>query len=226
MRAPAAGPAVPDRATLDAELAAGLVALGLPGDDALRAKLLDYLDLLVRWNATYNLTAVREPQAMVARHLLDSLAIAPYVHGDRVADLGTGAGLPGVPLAILQPQRRFELVEANGKKARFLRECARRLPLPNVVVVEARAEGAHPPERVPCVVARALAALPELVRLAEPWLAPGGELLAMKGPGHEDERRGLAAGWMVAATHGITVPGLDAGRFLVVLKQARVGEPG
>jgi 16S rRNA (guanine527-N7)-methyltransferase len=226
MRAPAAGPAVSDRATLDAELAAGLAALGLPGEAALRAKLLDYLELLARWNTTYNLTAVREPQAMVARHLLDSLAIAPHVHGDAIADLGSGPGLPGIPLAILFPARRVLLVEANGKKARFLRECARRLPLPNVEVVEARAEGAHPVARVPCVVARALAALPELVRLAEPWLAPGGKLLAMKGPGHEDERRGLAAGWVVEATHGITVPGLDAGRFLVVLKQARVGEPG
>jgi 16S rRNA (guanine527-N7)-methyltransferase len=217
---------VTDRATLDAELAAGLAALGLPVDDGLRARLLDYLDLLVRWNGTYNLTAVREPQAMVARHLLDSLAIAPFVTGDRVADLGTGAGLPGIPLAILQPRRRYVLVEANGKKARFLRECARRLPLANVEVVEARAEGAQPSGRVPCVVARALAALPELARLAEAWLAPDGELLAMKGPGHEDEQRGLPAGWRVVATHGITVPGLDAGRFLVVLKQARVGEPG
>jgi len=214
---------VSDRATLDAELAAGLAALGLPDDAGLRAKLLDYLALLVRWNATYNLTAVREPQAMVARHLLDSLAIARYVTGDRVADLGTGPGLPGIPLAILQPHRRFELVEANGKKARFLRECVRRLPLPNASVVEARAEGAQPGDRVPCVVARALAALPELVRLAEPWLAPGGELLAMKGPGHEDERRGLPPGWQVVATHRITVPGLDAGRFLVVLKQAGAG---
>ncbi len=212
-----------DRATLDTELAAGLSALGLTGDAAMRAKLLDYLDLLVRWNATYNLTAVREPQAMVSRHLLDSLAIAPFVHGPALADLGTGPGLPGIPLAIAFPHRHVVLVEANGKKARFLRECVRRLPLPNAVVVEARAEGAHPDQRVPCVVARALAALPQLARLAEPWLAPGGELLAMKGPGHEDELRGLPAGWIVAATHGITVPGLDAGRFLVVLKQAGAG---
>ncbi len=211
-----------DRPTLDAQLAAGLDALGIAVDAAARARLVDYIELLARWNATYNLTAVRDPAEMVTRHLLDSLAIAPFVTGDRVADLGTGAGLPGVPLAILQPQRRFELVEANGKKARFLREVVRRLPLPNAEVVEARAEGGHA-SPVPCVVARALAALPELVRLATPWLAPDGELLAMKGPGWEDERRGLPPGWSVTASHAIHVPGLDAGRFLVVLKQAGAG---
>lgn len=209
-----------DRVALDAQLAAGLAGLGLPGDAGLRSRLLDYLDLLVRWNATYNLTAVRVPQAMVARHLLDSLAVAPHVRAGTLADLGTGPGLPGIPLAILFHERHVLLVEANGKKARFLRECARRLPLPNVTVVEARAEGAQPAPRVPCVVARALAALPDLARLAGPWLAPGGELLAMKGPGHEEEQRGLPPGWIVAATHPIAVPGLDAGRFLVVLKQA------
>lgn len=211
-----------DRPALEAQLAAGLDALGIAVDADARAKLVDYVELLARWNATYNLTAVREPAEMVTRHLLDSLAIAPFVTGDRVADLGTGAGLPGVPLAILQPRRRFELVEANGKKARFLREAVRRLPLPNAEVIEARAEGAHPTP-VPCVIARALAALPELATLAGHWLAPGGELLAMKGPGWEDEQRGLPAGWFVAATHRITVPGLDAGRFLVVLKQAGAG---
>jgi 16S rRNA (guanine527-N7)-methyltransferase len=214
---------VPDRAELDAELGAGLALLGVPADDAVRGRLLDYVDLLARWNATYNLTAVREPQAMVSRHLLDSLAIAPFIDSDAVADLGTGPGLPGIPLAIARPGLRVVLVEANGKKARFLREAVRRLDLATVEVVEARAEGRHPAVRLTRVVARALAALPELVRLADPWLAEGGRLLAMKGPGHEDERRGLPAGWQVEATHGITVPGLDAGRFLVVLKRA--GDP-
>lgn len=212
-----------DRAALDAELAAGLAALGLPLDAAARGQLLDYVELLARWNATYNLTAVREPQAMLARHLLDSLAILPHLDADAVADLGTGPGLPGIPLAVARPGLRVVLVEANGKKARFLREAVRRLGLSSVTVIEARAEGAHPAEPLPRVVARALAALPELVRLADPWLAAGGRLLAMKGPGHEDERRGLPAGWQVEATHGITVPGLDAGRFLVVLKRA--GDP-
>jgi len=211
---------VTDRSTLDASLAAGIQTLGLDVAAAARARLLDYLELLVRWNATYNLTAVREPAQMVPRHLLDSLAIAPYVHGQTIADLGTGAGLPGIPLAIVAPQRRVLLVEANGKKARFLREAARRMSLDNVEIVQARAEGADCAAPLDCVVARALAPLPELARLAARWLAPAGELLAMKGPGWEDERIGLPAGWSVLASHRITVPGLDAGRFLVVLRQS------
>ncbi len=218
---PAVGEArVTDRSSLDASLATGIDALALAvGADA-RARLLDYLELLVRWNATYNLTAVREPAQMVPRHLLDSLAIARYVHGDLIADLGTGAGLPGIPLAIAAPHRRVLLVEANGKKARFLREAVRRLALDNVEVLQTRAEGAERAAPLQCVVARALAPLPELVRLATRWLAPTGELLAMKGPGWEDERIGLPGGWRVCASHTITVPGLDAGRFLVVLRQS------
>jgi 16S rRNA (guanine527-N7)-methyltransferase len=212
-----------DRSTLDRALAAGIDALRLELAPPARGLLLDYLALLERWNGTYNLTAVREPADMVPRHLLDSLAIAPFVHGSTLADLGSGPGLPGIPLAIAFPDRRVLLVEANGKKARFLREAVRRLSLANVEVVEARAEGANPVERVPCVVARAVAALPELVQLAAHWLAADGELLAMKGPGYEDELRGLPVSWRIVATHGITVPGLDAGRVLVVLKQAGSG---
>jgi 16S rRNA (guanine527-N7)-methyltransferase len=219
---------VSDPNALDIQLGAGLHALGLALDAGARAKLIDYVGLLERWNATYNLTAVREPSEMITRHLLDSLAIAPFVTGSTLADLGTGPGLPGVPLAIADPQRRVFLVEANGKKARFLREVVRRLPLPNATVVEARAEGAQPAARVDCVVARAVAAIPVLASLAEHWLLPGGVLLAMKGPDFADEQRGLPAGWQIDATHRITVPGLDAGRFLVVLKQAvpKQAEPG
>lgn len=212
-----------DRQSLDVELAAGLSRLGFADDAALRARLLDYLELLQRWNRTYNLSAVREPQAMVSRHLLDSLAVAPFVRGDSLADLGSGAGLPGIPLALFFPHLRVLLVEANGKRARFLRECQRRLPLPNARVIEARAQGAHPDQPAALVVARAVAALPELVRLAEPWLRTDGELLALKGPGYEDELRRLPAGWRAIATHPISVPGLDAGRFLVVLKRAEAG---
>lgn len=200
-------------------LVAGTVALGLALGDAQHDALLDYLALLARWNATYNLTAVREVEAMIERHLLDSLAIVPHVREARVADLGTGAGLPGIPLAIARPDVQVVLVESNGKKARFLREAQRQLALANVVVREARAESGKPGE-VDAVVARALAALPDLAALAAHWLAAGGTLYAMKGPGHEDELRLLAPGWAHPRTERLAVPGLDADRYLVVLKRS------
>ena len=203
---------------LRAPLEAGLAALGLALAPAQVDALLDYLALLSRWNAVYNLTAVRDPREMVVRHLLDSLAIAPHVRGADIADLGSGAGLPGIPLAIADRDRHVYLVESNGKKARFLREVLRRLELANATVIEARAESAPVPSPSGAVTARALAALPELALLAGRWLAPGGALYAMKGPDHRDEVAALPAGWSVAATHRLAIPGLDADRWLVVLK--------
>lgn len=205
-------------AAIEAALRAGLARLDLALDDDRVARLVDYLRLLARWNQAYNLTAVRDPAAMVPRHLLDSLVVLPHVTAPAIADLGTGPGLPGIPLAIARPGLRVALVESNGKKARFLREAVRRLGLADIEVVEARAEqgpGARP--RVDQVVSRALAALPELCRLAEHWLAPGGHLLAMKGPGWREEQVGLPPGWRVEAAHDLAVPGLEAGRHLVIL---------
>jgi len=200
-------------------LESGTAALGLALASAQHDVLLDYLALLARWNAAYNLTAVRDTNEMVPRHLLDSLAIVAHVRESRVADLGSGAGLPGIPLAIARPDVHVALVESNGKKARFLREAQRRLGLANVDVREARAEAGRPGE-VEAVVARALAALPELAKLAAHWLAPGGALYAMKGPGYQEELREIGPGWSHAATERLTVPGLDADRYLVVLKRS------
>lgn len=207
-----------DPAMIEAVLREGLGRLGLALDDERIARLVDYLRLLARWNQAYNLTAVRDPAAMVPRHLLDSLVVLPHVTAPSIADLGTGPGLPGIPLAIARPGLRVALVESNGKKVRFLREAVRRLGLPEVEVVEARAEqGPGPRPRAGQVVSRALAALPVLCRLAKPWLAPGGRLLAMKGPGWRDELVGLPAGWRVETIHDLSVPGLEAGRLLVIL---------
>ncbi len=208
---------------LRAPLESGLAALGLTLAPAQVDALLDYVALLARWNAVYNLTAVREPREMVTRHLLDSLGIAPHLAGTALADLGSGAGLPGIPLAIAEPARRVFLVESNGKKARFLREVVRRLALGNAHVIEARAESAAVPEPVHAVTARALAALPELAALAARWLAPGGALYAMKGPDHRDEIAALPPGWSVAATHRLAIPGLDGDRWLVVVKPSPSG---
>ena len=206
--------------TLRPELAAGLEALGLPA--ALATPLLAYLALLARWNATYNLTAIRDPRDMVAKHLLDSLAMQPFVRGLRtLADLGTGPGLPGIPLAIATPALQVTLVESNGKKARFLREAARQLGLGNVQVAESRIEAFRPGTHFDAITARALATLPLILELGGHLPGPGGRLLAMKGVVPDEEIATLPAGWRLAAVHPLRVPGLDAERHLVEVARDR-----
>ncbi|MBS0571037.1 MAG: 16S rRNA (guanine(527)-N(7))-methyltransferase RsmG [Proteobacteria bacterium] len=209
---------LPDRATLYARLAAGLAELGLtPGVDACE-RLLDYLELLARWNAAYNLTAVRDPGEMVTRHLLDSLAVARLVRGDSLADLGTGAGLPGIPLAILAPERQHVLIDSNGKKARFLREAVRTLALDNVRVEQARVEDAS--GQYDCITARAFATLGQMLCLGGHLLAPGGTWLALKGQLSKDEVLGIPAGFAVVSVVALEVPGLGASRQVAIIKRS------
>ncbi len=197
-------------------LETGLAELGLA--PSLVDPLLAYLTLLQRWNATYNLTAIRDPQQMVVLHLLDSLAMAPHVAGlASLADLGTGPGLPGIPLAIAHPGLQVTLVESNGKKARFLREAVRQLGLGNARVAESRAEALDEPGQHAAITARALATLPDIVAVGGHLLAPGGRLLAMKGVRPDEEIAALPAGWRVEAVHPLRVPELAAERHLVVV---------
>lgn len=205
--------------SLRSDLDAGLRALAL--EPALAAPLLDYLALLARWNATYNLTAIRDPREMVGKHLLDSLAMQPFVRGiATLADLGTGPGLPGIPLAIATPSLHVTLVESNGKKARFLREAARQLKLANVSVAESRIEAFKPAATFDAITARALATLPLILELGGHLPGPDGRLLAMKGVLPNDEIAALPTGWRVAAVHPLQVPGLDAERHLVEVVRA------
>ena len=200
-------------------LEAGLAQLSL--EPVLAGPLLDYLALLARWNATYNLTAVRDPAEMVPRHLLDSLAMQPFVRGiATLADLGTGPGLPGIPLAIATPGLQVTLVESNGKKARFLREAVRQLGLGNVRVAESRIEAFRPGHTFDAITARALATLPQIIALGGHLLAPGGRLLAMKGVHPAEEIAALPEGWAAGAIHPLRVPGLDAERHLVEIVRA------
>ena len=194
--------------------------LGVPLDERAIERLVAYLDLLARWNKTYNLTAVRDPDEMIDRHIADSLAIVPKLPAGSLADLGSGAGLPGVIVAIAQPERPVFLVESNGKKARFLREVRRTLGLDAVTVVEARAEAPHPAQPVALVTARALADLSDLVRLAAPWLGAAGELWAMKSRAADAEIAALPADWTVVRVIDLAVPGLAAERNLVVIRRA------
>ena len=191
----------------------GLAALGL--DRALAAPLLEYLALLLRWNRTYNLTAIRDPDEMVVRHLLDSLAMQAYVQPGALADLGTGPGLPGIPLAIARADVQVTLVESNGKKARFLREAVRQLKLGNARVAEARAEAVDEPGAYAQITARAMDTLAGILEVGGHLLAPGGRLLAMKGVNPVEEIAALPPGWTTLAVHPLAVPGLGAERHLV-----------
>jgi 16S rRNA (guanine527-N7)-methyltransferase len=204
---------------LRAELDAGLATLGL--EATLAGPLLAYLALLDRWNRTYNLTAIRDPRAMVSLHLLDSLALHPFVRGiGNLADLGSGAGLPGIPLAIAFPALQVTLVESNGKKARFLREAVRMLGLGNARSAESRAQALAQPGAFDAITARAMASLADLLAAGAHLLRPGGRLLAMKGALPAAEIAALPAGWQVEAAHPLAVPGLDAERHLVVVGRA------
>ncbi len=208
----------PNAAALRAELETGLDALGL--DRALATPLLDYLALLQRWNATYNLTAIRDPRQMVSLHLLDSLAMHPHLEGiGTLADLGTGPGLPGIPLALARPDLRVTLVESSGKKARFLREAVRSLRLGNARVAESRAEALDEPGAYDAITARALATLPDILAVGGHLPSPGGRLLAMKGVRPDAEIAALPPGWRLQAVHPLQVPGLAAERHLVVVER-------
>jgi 16S rRNA (guanine527-N7)-methyltransferase len=201
------------------DLDVGLRALHL--DAALAEPLTRYLALLLRWNAAYNLTAIRDPREMVTKHLLDSLAMAPFVAAlPSLADLGTGAGLPGIPLAIATPGLRVTLVESNGKKARFMREALRTLGLGNAEVAESRIEALDRPGQFAAITARALATLPQILALGGHLLAPDGVLLAMKGARPDDEIAALPVGWALREIHPLNVPGLGADRHLVTVERA------
>jgi 16S rRNA (guanine527-N7)-methyltransferase len=189
------------------------VALTSSQSDAL-LKLVDELEL---GNAQFNLTAIRDRLGMLRKHVLDSLSLEPYLRGNRVADVGTGAGFPGLPLAIVNPQRRFTLIEATGKKARFAERTAQQLRCDNVQVVHARAEGYRPVELFDTVTARALSSLADFAAYAGHLCAPGGRLLAMKGKRPDEEISALPKSFRVLAVHRLRVPGLDDERHLVEL---------
>ncbi|HEX7342373.1 MAG TPA: 16S rRNA (guanine(527)-N(7))-methyltransferase RsmG [Rhodanobacteraceae bacterium] len=205
------------RPTLERRLRAGIDALCVAVSADTVSRLLDYLDLLARWNASFNLTAVRDPASMVTRHLLDSLAILPFLEGATAADLGSGAGLPGIPLAIAVPERQWLLVDSNGKKARFLRTAVRELKLANVRVAQQRVEDLD--GVFDCITARAFASLPDMLAWGGHLLTANGVWLAMKGQHSAEELAALPAGFRVITDVPLAVPGLDAERRLVVLRR-------
>jgi 16S rRNA (guanine527-N7)-methyltransferase len=202
-------------------LAAGTRDIGIALDAAAGDSLLKLVDELELGNAQFNLTAIRDRPGMLRKHILDSLTLQPYLRGERIADIGTGAGFPGLPLAIANPQRRFTLVEATGKKARFVEQTTERLGLRNVQVAQVRAESYRPFELFDTVVARALSSLADFAAYAGHLCAPSGRLLAMKGKRPDEEISALPKSFRVLAVHRLKVPGLDDERHLVELSPVR-----
>ncbi|HLF38225.1 MAG TPA: 16S rRNA (guanine(527)-N(7))-methyltransferase RsmG [Burkholderiales bacterium] len=203
--------------TLAQQLAQGVLQLGFALPEGAQQRLLEYLALLQKWNRLYNLTAVREAPRMVSQHLLDCLAAAPHVGAATLLDVGSGAGLPGIPLALALPDSRVTLLESSHKKAAFLRQAVMELKLRNAEVVCERVEAWKPPVGFAVVISRALSDLAEFVSLAGRHAAAGGRLEAMKGVHPYEEIAQLPPGWQVRQVIPLTVPGLRAQRHLVTL---------
>lgn len=189
-------------------------------DDKQQETLIKYVALLTKWNKIYNLTAVRKPEQMVTRHLLDSLSIAPYVQGQKILDVGTGAGLPGIPLAILYPQRQFTLLDSNSKKTRFVLQAVAELKLANVDVVQSRVEEFQPEILFDVIITRAYSAVAEMLAQTSYLLAKEGVFLAMKGANPVAEIEALPSRYGVKNIHEIHVPGLEEERCLLEIKVA------
>lgn len=194
---------------LHKRLDSGLAALALELDETTRERLIDYVGLLVKWNKAYNLTAVREPLQMMTRHILDSLAVVPHIQEQRMIDVGTGPGLPGIPLAIVFPEREFVLLDSNGKKTRFLNQARAELGLANVTVVNSRVEAYHPERDFPAVITRAFAALADILISSSHLLEQNGRVLAMKGVLNQQELDAVPAGFKVMEIIPLQVPGLE-----------------
>jgi 16S rRNA (guanine527-N7)-methyltransferase len=204
--------------TAQQQLAAGVAALGLSLPEGAEAKLLAYLTLLEKWNRVYNLTAVRDTERMVSHHLLDSLAAVPSFKGRTVLDVGSGGGLPGIPLAIARPELQVTLIDSIAKKTAFLLQAKAELGLVNVQVVTGRVEDFRPEAKFDVITSRAFSDLKVFVELTRHLLVPGGHLLAMKGVLPHEEIVLLPDWVKVSANHALAVPGLGASRHLIVLE--------
>jgi 16S rRNA (guanine527-N7)-methyltransferase len=203
--------------TSAAQLAQGVAELGLQIPAETQTKLNDYLALIAKWNRVHNLTAVRDGAKMVSVHALDSLAILPHLQAASVLDVGSGAGLPGIPLALMWPHAHIVLLDSNHKKAAFLRQAAIELGLKNVEVVCERVEMWQPAQKFELVISRAFSDLPEFLKLAGSLCADQGVVAAMKGVYPDEELAQLPATFKLRAAIPLKVPGLSAERHLILL---------
>lgn len=201
------------------QLQRGLIGLGLALDRDTQQRLLDYIALIEKWNRVYNLTAIREPEKMVSHHLLDSLAVAPHLRGGRLLDVGSGAGLPGIPLALANPDLWVTLLDSNHKKAAFLKQAVIELKLKNAGVCSERVEAWQTQDRFDMIISRAFSDMGEFVRITRHLLAPGGMFAAMKGLHPYEEIDKLPPGCKVQQVLPLAIPGLDGARHLVLIGQ-------
>jgi 16S rRNA (guanine527-N7)-methyltransferase len=192
-------------------------ALGVALTEHDAARLRQLLEELAHWNRRFNLTGITDLESMVSHHALDSLAVHRHLHGASIADVGTGAGFPGLPLALANPERRFSLIDSNGKKIRFVSHAVRTLGLMNVEALQARVEALRPERPFDTVVARAFAPLPQLLEAVAPLCGSETRVLAMKGRWPRSEIDTLPRDWRVADSHTLSVPGLAEARCLIVL---------
>lgn len=212
--------------SLEEKLAGGLEEMGLDLDVATQSRLLNYVVLMQKWNRVYNLTAVREPEKMVTQHLLDSLAVLPYIVGRRVIDVGAGPGLPGIPLALANPGLEITLLDSNHKKTSFLRQACLELGLNNATVVCERVEIWRPEEKYDVVISRAFSDLAEFASLALHLCKDTGRMLAMKGIYPHEELTRLPSTVVLQGVEQLKVPGLGAERHLVLLQPIKMEAMG
>lgn len=199
--------------TLEEKLTAGLDSLGFSNPADLAALAMRYQALLLKWNKVTNLTAITDPERIITHHLLDAYSVNRFIRGTSILDVGSGAGIPGIPLALANPDKDFILLDPNGKKTRFMTQAKIELGLENVEVVQARAEDHD--RQYDQVISRAFRQVEGFIATCGRLVRPGGTLLAMKGPDHMEELATLSGFEDRVATHLLSVPGLDADRFLV-----------
>lgn len=185
----------------------------------MQSQLTDFIELLIKWNKTYNLTAITDPTEIRIKHIADSLAIAPLLHGEQIIDVGTGAGIPGIPLAIVCPEKQFTLLDSNGKKLRFIKQVKQLLALKNITVIHSRVEQYQPNHGYSSVISRAFASICDMLRACQNLACADGRFLAMKGVVPNKELQQLPAGFILERIHNINVDGLAAKRCLIEIKK-------